>query len=219
MRLRVAVPLTLLWLTGLWLTCLLLTGTAAAAAPHFRFRSWFGGYDKAQLQVGFATYQANCASCHGLSLVRPDQLQTLGLTAAEVTGLLKQAKPQPPKSGPPAGDLSLFEAGHRNGAAYVQRLLLGYRPAPPDITLLPGEYYNVAYPGGQIAMAPSLKPGSVHLAGGKTASTPQMAHDVAAFLAWSADPTLDDRKSIGLRAIIFLIIFGIVGFVAMRRPR
>lgn len=116
-------------------------------------------------------------------------------------------------------DLSLFEAGRPNGARYVQSLLLGYRKAPASLSLLPNHYYNVAFPGGQIAMPPSLKPGSVTLADGKKPDQAQMAHDVAEFLAWTAHPTLTERKSVGLRAMLYLIALGIIGAVAFRRSR
>lgn len=199
---------------------------ARAGAPQFGFQSWFGGFDKAHLQVGFATYEANCARCHGLSQVSPDDLQSLGLTAAEVGTLLAKGKADAKSGAKPAangsvangavaGDLSLYVAGRRHGAAAVFDLLTGYRPALPNMTLLAGHYYNIAYPGGQIAMAPALKPGSVMLADGKAASVPAMAHDVAAFLAWTSDPTLDERKATGLRAILFLLVFGVVGFLMM----
>ncbi|MCW8306660.1 cytochrome c1 [Acidiphilium sp. PA] len=195
----------------------LLPAVAFAGAPQFGFQSWFGGFDKAELQIGFATYQANCARCHSLNLVSPNELQTLGLTPAQVTALLAKGKPvtKPEAGGAVAGDLSLYEAGHRHGASAVFDLMTGYRTALPNMTMLPGHYYNIAYPGGQIAMAPSLKPGSVMLADGKAASVPVMAHDVAAFLAWTADPTLDERKATGLRAILFLLVLGVVGFLVM----
>jgi ubiquinol-cytochrome c reductase cytochrome c1 subunit len=196
---------------------MLLPAVALAGPPQFGFQSWFGGFDKADLQVGFATFQANCARCHGLNQVAPTDFQTLGLTAAEVSGLLAKGKPmtKPTAGGAVAGDLSLYVAGHRRGAAKVFDLLTGYRPALPNMTMLPGHYYNIAYPGGQIAMPPALKPGSVKLANGKTASVPEMAHDVSAFLAWTADPNLDERKATGLRAILFLLVFGVVGFLMM----
>jgi ubiquinol-cytochrome c reductase cytochrome c1 subunit len=200
---------------------LLVPMAARAGAPQFGFQSWFGGFDKANLQVGFATYEANCARCHGLSQVSPDQFQSLGLTPSEVATVLAKGKaatkppPNPAANAAVAGDLSLYVAGHRHGAAAVFDLLTGYRPALPNMNLLPGHYYNIAYPGGQIAMAPALKPGSVMLADGKAASVPAMAHDVAAFLAWTSDPTLDERKATGLRAILFLLVFGVVGFLMM----
>jgi ubiquinol-cytochrome c reductase cytochrome b/c1 subunit len=35
----------------------------------------------------------------------------------------------------------------------------------------------------------------------------QYAKDVAAFLMWTAEPHLEDRKRLGLQVMIFLIIF------------
>ena len=33
-----------------------------------------------------------------------------------------------------------------------------------------------------------------------------MARDVAAFMAWAADPTLEDRKRVGLKVVLFLVV-------------
>ena len=217
---------------------------------HFRFQSLFGTYDKASLQTGFAVYQANCASCHGLDLVHYRDLGHLGLSPQDVAAIVSQIKVrkgadaagkpvmvpatprdafQPPFPNEAAAekkfhgavppDLSLVEAGHRDGADYVYSLLMGYRPVPSDVSLLPYHYYNAAFPGGQIAMAPALKPGSVTLADGKKPSVQVMAHDVAEFLAWTADPALDERKAVGLRIIIFLLSLGVIGGFAIRAGR
>ena len=35
----------------------------------------------------------------------------------------------------------------------------------------------------------------------------QYAHDVAAFMMWAAEPHLEERKKIGFRVMIFLIVF------------
>lgn len=47
------------------------------------------------------------------------------------------------------------------------------------------------------------------------------AHDVATYLAWTADPTLDRRKRLGAIALSFLIAFGAVGYFAFgtRTPK
>ncbi len=43
---------------------------------------------------------------------------------------------------------------------------------------------------------------------------PVPAHDIATYLAWTADPTRDQRKQFGAIAILFLIAFGAVGYFA-----
>ena len=236
--------------TCLTVGALLAAGPALAQGNGFGFDSLFGGYSQAALQTGFAVYRADCASCHGLSLVHYRDLGGIGLSEQDIAAITAQirqpdgtganGKPHMVKATPDDAmswsypdakaakaanhgalppDLSLFEAGHPRGAAYVQSLLLGYRKAPPNLALLPHHYYNVAFPGGQIAMPPALKPGSVTLADGKRPDQAQMAHDVAEFLAWTADPKLEDRKISGLGAILFLLVLGGLGAVVFRRRR
>ena len=56
--------------------------------------------------------------------------------------------------------------------------------------------------------------GAVTYADGTPNNLRQEAHDVAAFLTWAAEPTLAERKKIGLRVMIFLIVFaGLLYFV------
>ncbi|MEK9754206.1 MAG: cytochrome c1, partial [Rhodospirillaceae bacterium] len=38
------------------------------------------------------------------------------------------------------------------------------------------------------------------------ASVAQMAKDVSTFLAWTAEPELEARKSMGLKVLVFLVI-------------
>jgi ubiquinol-cytochrome c reductase cytochrome b/c1 subunit len=40
-----------------------------------------------------------------------------------------------------------------------------------------------------------------------TKPTAERARDVAAFLAWAAEPHLEARKRLGLQVIIFLVVF------------
>jgi len=62
-------------------------------------------------------------------------------------------------------------------------------------------------PGGLIAMPPPLTPGKVTFDDGTKASLQEEAWDVAAFLEWAADPKMEERKQIGLAAMIFLVMF------------
>lgn len=211
---------------------------------HFGFQGLFGSYDKATLQKGFVVYQTDCASCHGLRLVHYRDLRGLGLNAQDVAGLAAGAKVPKgmggngkPKliaatpddrilslltpaqaakrfNGAVPRDLSLAEAAHPGGARYIYALLTGYRAAPDNMLMLPHHYFNTAASGMQTAMAPPLKPGSVTLANGKKLGTREMAHDVAEFLAWTADPSHDDRKSTGYGAMFFLLFLGILVYAA-----
>jgi len=53
-------------------------------------------------------------------------------------------------------------------------------------------------------MARVLYDGLVEYEDGTPATTSQMAKDVVSFLAWTAEPELDDRKKMGMQATIIL---------------
>jgi ubiquinol-cytochrome c reductase cytochrome b/c1 subunit len=56
-------------------------------------------------------------------------------------------------------------------------------------------------------MPPPLTDGRVEYTDGTPTTTAQLAHDVAAFLMWTAEPHLEARKRLGMQVMIFLIIF------------
>lgn len=92
------------------------------------------------------------------------------------------------------------------GADYLYALLTGYHEAPADLKLADGMSYNTAFSGHQIAMpAPLAKDNFVKYQDG-TGSLDQNARDVSAFLAWSADPSLNSRKSLGWLVILYLVV-------------
>lgn len=114
-------------------------------------------------------------------------------------------------------DLSLIIKAREDGANYVYSLLNGYKPAPEGFKLMAGSNYNEYFHGHQIAMPPPLSDGQVQYMDGTTASLEQMSHDVVVFLQWAAEPEMEHRKSMGLKAIIFLIVFTVVFYIAKRR--
>jgi ubiquinol-cytochrome c reductase cytochrome c1 subunit len=77
--------------------------------------------------------------------------------------------------------------------------------------------YNIHFSGHQIAMPPPLSEGAVTFADDTKATVPQMAHDVATFLSWAAEPTLETRKRTGIKVMLFLLIACGVFYVVKRK--
>ncbi len=104
-------------------------------------------------------------------------------------------------------DLSLITKARKRGADYLYALLTEYRDeAPEGFELLDGMYYNEYFPGHQIAMPTPLFEGSVEYTDGTEATVAQMAWDVTTFLAWAAEPELEERKRLGIKVILFLVV-------------
>ena len=114
-------------------------------------------------------------------------------------------------------DLSVIAKARKNGVNYLYNLLLGYTEAPENFETSEGMYYNKWIDGNQIAMAPPLGDGYVDYDDGTDNTLPQLAEDVVTFLEWSAEPELEERKSLGIKVILFFIVFGFIVFLAKRR--
>lgn len=114
-------------------------------------------------------------------------------------------------------DLSLVAKARAAGPDYLYALLTGYKPAPAGFTLGEGLNYNEAFPGHQIAMPQPLNEDQVTYADGKAATVEQMSRDVSAFLMWAAEPKLEDRKRMGFKVIIFLVVLSGLFFAAKKR--
>jgi cytochrome c1 len=66
-------------------------------------------------------------------------------------------------------------------------------------------------------MAQPLDDELVEYTDGSPMTTEQYAKDVSAFLMWAAEPKLEQRKRVGLNALIFLVIFaGLLYFTKKR---
>src|SRR5262249_1240004 len=92
------------------------------------------------------------------------------------------------------------------GVDYIVALLKGYAPKPADMTIPSGMQYNMYFPGHAIGMPPPLSDGVITYTDGAPQTVAQYAKDVAAFLMWAAEPTLEVRKRTGFQVIIFLIV-------------
>lgn len=155
-----------LLVTGAIALASLVTGAVAIAAddtPHPPHRHWhfqgpFGTYDRAAAQRGYQIYAEVCAACHSMSLMAYRNLTELGLTEAQVKGLIKDIqvpdlnddgapierpaklsdrfkKPFPNEAAAAAAnngkappDLSVIVKAREGGPDYIHALLTGYVP-------------------------------------------------------------------------------------------
>lgn len=89
--------------------------------------------------------------------------------------------------------------------------------------LADGMNYNTIFPGHQIAMVPPLADGLVPYAPGPdgapaaAATLDQYARDVAAFLSWTADPTLTSRKDLGKWVMLYLLATTVLLYLGKKR--
>jgi ubiquinol-cytochrome c reductase cytochrome c1 subunit len=121
-------------------------------------------------------------------------------------------------------DLSLITEARHDGANYVYSLLTGYQQPPAELARrfpdsMPGQglHYNPYFANLNIAMPPPLTAdGQVTYADGTKATREQMARDVAAFLVWTAEPTLENRHRTGWAVLIFLLIATVLAYLAYR---
>lgn len=101
-------------------------------------------------------------------------------------------------------DLSCVVKGRLNNEDYIFSLLTGYHEPPAGIAVREGLHYNPYFPGGAISMARVLYDGLVEYEDGTPATASQMAKDVTLFLAWASEPEHDERKKMGMRAMMIL---------------
>jgi ubiquinol-cytochrome c reductase cytochrome c1 subunit len=130
-------------------------------------------------------------------------------------------------------DLSDMAKAREGGPAYIYSILTGYGESPKGLTVPPGKHYNPYMPGdlsgfwkgdmkhvpvgGFIAMPPPLADGKVTFDDGAAPTAKNQARDVAAFLAWAAEPKMEERKSFGVAAMIYLLIFSVLLWFSYKR--
>jgi cytochrome c1 len=110
----------------------------------------------------------------------------------------------------------IVTAYQEQGPDYIYALLKGYGEPPAGMQMAPGMSYNKAFPGHQIAMPNPLSDGQVTYEDGTPATADQYAKDVTAFLMWTAEPKLEERKRMGLKVIVYLIILAGLLYMSKR---
>ncbi|RIV86631.1 cytochrome c1 [Aurantiacibacter zhengii] len=122
-------------------------------------------------------------------------------------------------------DLSLMVKARHDGSNYLYNLLTGYQQPPaelaeefPDFTIPVGGYYNPYFSSLVIGMPPPISvDGQVTYADGTEATISQMSQDVSAFLTWTAEPKLIERKSTGWPVLGFLLFATILAWLAKKQ--
>ena len=71
--------------------------------------------------------------------------------------------------------------------------------------------------GNMIRIPNPLSDGLIEYNDGTEATEEQMAKDLVNFLAWAAEPHLEERHKIGFKAIIYLLILTILVYFSMKR--
>ncbi|MBL4906996.1 MAG: cytochrome c1 [Sneathiella sp.] len=207
----------------------------------------FGTYDREAAQRGLQVYREVCAGCHSLRHVAFRTLQDLGFTEDEVKAIAAEStfpdldsdgevieragKPFDKFPNPFANeraarasnggafppDLSLMVKARPGFENYLYSLMIGYEETPEGIDLAEGMSYNAYFSSHQIAMPAPLSDEAVEYSDGTTASVEQMAKDVTVFLAWTAEPKLEQRKNMGLKVILFLLILAGLFYAVKRK--
>jgi cytochrome c1 len=104
----------------------------------------------------------------------------------------------------------LTQTEEASGPTYIHAILNGYtKPDDPK--------YNLYMPGHKIAMPKPLSDGQVEYTDGAPQTLEQYSKDVAAFLMWAAEPKLDQRKAMGFRVLVFLVVFAGLLYAVKRK--
>ncbi|MGE0007081.1 MAG: cytochrome c1 [Parvibaculaceae bacterium] len=120
------------------------------------------------------------------------------------------------------------------GPDYVYSILTGYEPTPACAGDSATGHYNPYFAtggipegckkdgaptieGSFIAMPPPLTDGQVTFDDGAPNKVDDMARDVSAFLAWTAEPKMEERKSTGFATIIYLAVLAVLLYLVKQR--
>lgn len=172
-------------------------------------------------QRGAETVVTVCLGCHSLKYVRYGDLSRLGFDKARLEALRAGHKPgdalvskmtadggrQAFGIAPP--DLSLMARARAGGAQHVSSYLTGFyrnEKGANDNRILPGarmpDILGVSFATGELRAAIDSK-----------------AKEVALFLDWAAEPSAQERQSLGRYVLAYLIALTILLYLLKRRAQ
>jgi ubiquinol-cytochrome c reductase cytochrome b/c1 subunit len=146
-----------------------------------------------------------------------DQAARFALGGALPPDMSVLAKARQFSRGFPAFIFDFFLPYQELGVDYIVGVLKGYGPKPANMTMAANMQYNEYFPGHAIGMPPPLTDGAVEYTDGAPQTVDQYSKDVAAFLMWAAEPSLDARKRTGFVVMIFLIVFSVLLYFTKRK--
>jgi ubiquinol-cytochrome c reductase cytochrome c1 subunit len=113
----------------------------------------------------------------------------------------------------------ILTAYQEGGADYVFAYLTGYKQPPAGTKLADFMSYNVAFAGHQTAMPDPFLGGDGMVKYDDTTppTVDNYARDVTAFLAWAADPNLEQRKHMGILVVAYIALTALLLGLAKRR--
>jgi len=114
-------------------------------------------------------------------------------------------------------DLSLIVKARVGGADYLYGLLMGYEEPPEGVKLSSGQHWNKVMPGNKIAMAAPLSEDMIGYEDGSPTTVEQYSRDVSTFLAWAAEPEMEERKATGIKVILFLLVFAGIMYAVKKK--
>jgi ubiquinol-cytochrome c reductase cytochrome c1 subunit len=104
------------------------------------------------------------------------------------------------------------------GPEYVYSVLTGYEEYTGEEAGPDGKAYNPYFSAGPwIGMGQPLSDGQVDFDDGAPNTTDAMARDVSAFLAWAAEPKMEERKRTGLMVMIYLAVLSVLLYLVKQK--
>lgn len=207
---------------------------AGVKAPkqEWSFEGVRGDWNLEQILNGYTVATQVCLACHSFKYISHRDFTRLGFSEDQAKVLAADfgvelndklvsalsAEDSQATYGKIVPDLSVMTKARPDGVNYVFALLTGYKQAPAGFEVAEGGYYNEYFPGHVIAMpAPLVSDGMVTYRDGSSPTIEQMARDVTAFMAWTAEPERVDRQRMGVYVLLYLIILSVLLYFYKRR--